>query len=70
MKGIKKPQRQNYFCHMKVEGYSEKNKKDIVYPTHLSAVRPVPGNDVPTDSVEVLRSSLRAKNFLSVGTNL
>ena len=52
-----------------MEGYSEKNKKDVVYPTHLSAVRPVSDNDVPTDSVEVLGSSLRAKNFLSVGTN-
>jgi hypothetical protein len=54
---------------MKVEGYSEKNKKGIVYPTHLSAVRAVSDNDVPTDSVEVLHSSLRAKNFLSIGTN-
>jgi len=69
MKGIKKPQRQSYFCHMKVEGYSEKNKKDIMYPTHLSAVRAVSDNDVPTDSVEVLHSSRRAKNFLSIGTN-
>lgn len=69
MKGIKKQQRQSYFCHMKVGGYSEKNKKDIVYPTHLSAVRPVSGNDVPIDSVEVLCFSLRAKNFLSIGTN-
>jgi len=65
MKGIKKPQRQSYFCHMKVDGYSEKNKKDIVYPTHLSAVRPVSNNDVPTDSVEVLGSSLRTKDLLS-----
>jgi ribosome maturation protein Sdo1 len=54
---------------MKVEGYSEKKKKDIVYPTHLSAMRPVSDNDVPTDSVEDLVSSLRVKNLLSVGTD-
>jgi len=69
MKGIKKPQRQSCFCHMKVEGYNEKNKKEIVYPTHLSAVRPVSYNDVPTDSVEVLGSSLRAKYLLSIGAD-
>jgi hypothetical protein len=54
---------------MKLDGYSEKNKKDIVYPTHLSAVRPVSEIDVPTDSVEVLGSSLRIKDLLSLGTD-
>jgi len=54
---------------MKMEGYSEKNKKDVVYPTHLSAVRPVSDNDIPTDSVEDLGSSLRVKNLLSIGTD-
>jgi len=54
---------------MKVEGYSEKNKKDIVYPTHLSAVRPVSDKDVTTDYVEDLGSSPRVKNLLSIWTD-
>jgi hypothetical protein len=60
---------------MKVEVYSKKNKKDVVYPTHLSALRPISDKDVPTDSVEDLGSSLRVKTcflwgliFNGVGT--
>jgi hypothetical protein len=54
---------------MKVEACSEKIKKDIVCPPHISAVRPVSNNVGPRDSVEILGSSLRAKNLLSIGTD-
>jgi hypothetical protein len=35
----------SYFCLVKVNGCSAKNKKDTVYPNHPSANRPVPQND-------------------------
>jgi hypothetical protein len=34
-----------YFCLVKVEGYSAKNKEDIVYPNLSSAMRQIPHSD-------------------------
>jgi hypothetical protein len=37
-----------YFCTCNIQGYSLKNKKDIVYPNLPSAMRPLPhGPDIP-----------------------
>jgi hypothetical protein len=48
-----------YFCQAKVEGYSAKNKKGIVYPNLPSAMRSVlHSDDLPVSSATVVSHSI------------
>ena len=52
-----------YFCLCNVHGYSSKNKKEIIYPNLLSAIRPIPHSEsLPVPSPPISLENINEPN--------